>query len=215
MAPHDLALWNISMMNRSLLKAASYEAMFTDTKLRNGKPTSYGLGVQVSERDGQPVISHSASVRLRVTEHDLSREQSGRDRINEYRRIERGGSHRTSTDADRLGDPKRWWLVAGRNTSGGGARTEDLQRSAEWRDRPRAADGAMQPLLHRRALQDFASSLKPLGTPQSFTQVAMEPRGGMVFRAFRVEFPTRNLTVTTMKSPTANLEQYLVLPVSR
>ena len=50
------------MMNQTLLKAASYDAMFTNVKLKDGKPTGYGLGVQVSERDGQRVISHSGEV---------------------------------------------------------------------------------------------------------------------------------------------------------
>ena len=63
------------------------------------------------------------------------------------------------------------------------------------------------------AIQDFATSLKPLGTPQSFTQVAEEPRGGMVFRAFRLQFPNRRLMVTTYEEPDGKLEQYLVLPV--
>src|ERR1700751_4608160 len=62
MSPQDLALWNISMMNRSLLKASSYDTMFTDVKLKNGKPTGYGLGVQVADRDGHRVISHSGEV---------------------------------------------------------------------------------------------------------------------------------------------------------
>jgi D-alanyl-D-alanine carboxypeptidase len=40
------------------------------------------------------------------------------------------------------------------------------------------------------AIQDFASSLRPLGLPQSFTQVVEEPRGGMTFLEFRVDPPT-------------------------
>ena len=71
MSPHDLALWNISMMNRSLLKPASYDAMFTDVKLKNGKPTGYGLGVQVGERDGQRVISHSGEVSGFVSQNTI------------------------------------------------------------------------------------------------------------------------------------------------
>ena len=34
----------------------------------------------------------------------------------------------------------------------------------------------------------------------------------MIFRAFRAEFPTRRLTVTTYEEPDGKLEQYLVLP---
>ena len=34
MPPHDLALWDISLMNRSLLSAASYAQMFKPVLLR-------------------------------------------------------------------------------------------------------------------------------------------------------------------------------------
>ena len=71
MSPHDLALWNISMMNRTLLKPASYDAMFTDVKLKNGKPTGYGLGVQVGERDGHRFISHSGEVSGFVSQNTI------------------------------------------------------------------------------------------------------------------------------------------------
>jgi hypothetical protein len=54
--------------------------------------------------------------------------------------------------------------------------------------------------------------LRPLGTPQSFTQLVEEPRGGMMFREFRADFPNRHLLVTTYEEPDGKLEQYLVLP---
>ena len=47
MTAHDLALWNISIMNQSLLKPASYKFMQTDVLLDAGNATGYGLGVQV------------------------------------------------------------------------------------------------------------------------------------------------------------------------
>jgi hypothetical protein len=36
----------------------------------------------------------------------------------------------------------------------------------------------------------------------------------MVFRAFRVQYPNRRLTVTTYEEPDGKLEQYLVLPAA-
>src|SRR5260370_36741898 len=59
MPASDLALWNISMMNRTLLAPASYEAMFTEVKLKDGKGTGYGLGVQVWNRNGHRYIEDS------------------------------------------------------------------------------------------------------------------------------------------------------------
>ena len=45
MTAHDLALWNIAIMNRSLLEPASYKFFETDVLLDAGNATGYGLGV--------------------------------------------------------------------------------------------------------------------------------------------------------------------------
>ncbi len=62
MPASDLALWNISLMDRTLLSQASYDEMFTEVKLKNGKGTGYGLGVQVGVRDGHKYVAHSGEV---------------------------------------------------------------------------------------------------------------------------------------------------------
>jgi D-alanyl-D-alanine carboxypeptidase len=71
MSPHDLALWDTTMMNRTLMKPASYDAMLTEVKLKNGKGTGYGLGVQMSQRDGERVISHSGEVSGFVSQNTI------------------------------------------------------------------------------------------------------------------------------------------------
>src|SRR5271155_1082437 len=62
MPASDLALWNISLMDRTLLAPASYDTMFTEVKLKDGKGTGYGLGVQVGVRDGHRYVGHSGEV---------------------------------------------------------------------------------------------------------------------------------------------------------
>jgi D-alanyl-D-alanine carboxypeptidase len=212
MSPHDLALWNISMMNRTLLKAASYDAMFTNVKLKDGKPTGYGLGVQVSERDGQRVISHSGEVSGFVSQNVVYPESKAAVTV------------LTNIDASRAAGAIAHALEPiVLSPSATGAPPSAVQE-AEARAL-KIFTGLQNGELDRsqltklcndyftgEAIQDFASSLKPLGAPQSFTQVAEEPRGGMVFRAFRAEFPSRRLTVTTYEEPDGKLEQYLVLP---
>jgi D-alanyl-D-alanine carboxypeptidase len=64
------------------------------------------------------------------------------------------------------------------------------------------------------AMSDFAMSLKPLGTPTSFTQTLEVKRGGMTFRVFDVTFPTKKVRVTVYEMPDGKLEQYLVEAVS-
>jgi D-alanyl-D-alanine carboxypeptidase len=64
----------------------------------------------------------------------------------------------------------------------------------------------------QQAVDDFRSSLAPLGEPLSFQQVAEELRGGMTFRVFRIVYPSRRLTLTTYTYPDGKLEQYLIAP---
>ena len=48
MTAYDLALWDDSLMNETILKPESYNEMFTEVKLKDGKGTAYGLGVEVN-----------------------------------------------------------------------------------------------------------------------------------------------------------------------
>jgi len=49
MTAKDVALWDISVMNQSLLSAASYRAMSSEIKTTGGRSTGYGLGFFVRD----------------------------------------------------------------------------------------------------------------------------------------------------------------------
>jgi hypothetical protein len=61
-----------------------------------------------------------------------------------------------------------------------------------------------------QALQDFASSLGPLGTPEEFVQTRQALRGGMTLRVYRIKFPQRTIRAWTYEMPDGKLEQYQV-----
>jgi D-alanyl-D-alanine carboxypeptidase len=58
MTPSNLALWDISLMNRSLLSAKSYDDLYTSIKLKSGKDTHYSLGLEVNEENGRLELYH-------------------------------------------------------------------------------------------------------------------------------------------------------------
>jgi CubicO group peptidase (beta-lactamase class C family) len=213
MPASDLALWNISMMYRTLLAPASYEQMFTEVKLKDGKGTGYGLGVQVGIRNGRRFIEHSGEVSGFVSENIVFPDDKAAVTVltNED----------ASGAASALGR-KITPLVLSVGTAAGVA-------SAETAAAEKRALGIFTGLQDGRldrsqlttfcdayftpeAMQDFASSLKPLGTPTSFKQVAEEKRGGMTFRGFNVSFPNKQVRVTVYEMPDGKLEQYLVIP---
>src|SRR6476659_340557 len=53
MTAHDLALWDISMIDQTILKPSSYRAMETEVELNNGVGSRYGLGVGIGSADGR------------------------------------------------------------------------------------------------------------------------------------------------------------------
>ncbi len=214
MPASDLALWNISMMNRTLLAPASYDAMFTEVKLKDGKGTGYGLGVQVGDRDGHRYIEHGGEVSGFVSENTVFPD----DKV----AVTVLTNEDASSAAGALGRKIAPLVLGG--GSGMGAASAEAAAAAE----KRALDiftGLQEGKLDRsqltalcdgyftqEAVEDFASSLKPLGTPTSFKQVSEGKRGGMTFRVFSVGFPGKQVRVTVYEMPDGKLEQYLVIP---
>lgn len=210
MPASDLALWNISLMNRTLLAPASYDEMFTEVKLKDGSGTHYGLGVQVGERDGHRVISHSGEVSGFVSQNTVFPD----DKVAVTVLTNEDASSAAAALARKIAPLV---LGAAPKTADGAATAErraldiftGLQEGKLDRSQLTAYCDAY---FTEEAVQDFASSLKPLGAPTSFKQMDEELRGGMTFRVFDVSFPDRKLRVTVYEEPDGKLEQYLVIP---
>src|SRR4051812_10795814 len=62
MSSSDLARWDISVINRSLMKPSSYREQQTSQILADGRATGYGLGVYAGSFQGHRVISHGGEV---------------------------------------------------------------------------------------------------------------------------------------------------------
>jgi CubicO group peptidase (beta-lactamase class C family) len=57
-----LLKWDLSIINRSLLSSQSYDLMETPFRLKDGRDSTYGLGIHVRTRDGRFIIEHSGEV---------------------------------------------------------------------------------------------------------------------------------------------------------
>ncbi len=207
MPAHDLALWDISLIDRSLLSPASYTQMFTPVLLKNGDSTGYGLGVFLKKNDGHAMIEHSGEVSGFVSENVV---YPG-DRAAIVVFTNEMATQAASMIADRVA-PMILGIAASVPTK------EEAQALAIFNG---LADGHIDRKLftnycnayfNQQTIEDFAASLKPLGPPLSFKQTKEEARGGMIFRVFAVIFPDRALKVTTYEMPDGKLEQYLVIP---
>jgi D-alanyl-D-alanine carboxypeptidase len=213
MPASDLALWNISMMNRTLLAPASYDAMFTEVKLKDGTGTGYGLGVQVGNRNGHRYIEHSGEVSGFVSENIVFPDDKAAVTVltNEDASSAAGALGRKIAPLVLGGESKMEGASA--EATAAEKRALDIFTGLQDEKLDRSQLTAFcDAYFTQEAVEDFASSLKPLGTPTSFKQVSEAKRGGMTFRGFRVGFPGRQLRVTVYEMPDGKLEQYLVIP---
>jgi D-alanyl-D-alanine carboxypeptidase len=203
MTAHDLALWDQSLMARSLLKPESYDEMFTEVKLKDGKGTHYGLGVSVGELDGHRDISHGGEVTGFVSDNEVLVDD-GVAVAALTNHMEDGASSIARLTASTL---------AGQKRSAAEEETLALYRSLQngELDRSKLAPN-LDAYFDAQTVADFKNSLGPLGEPLTFHQDNVSLRGGMTFRLFKVVYPTRTLTLTTYTYPDGKLEQFLVGP---
>jgi D-alanyl-D-alanine carboxypeptidase len=203
MTAHDLALWDESLIARSILKPESYGEMFTEIKLKDGKGTHYGLGVFVGKLDDCLDISHSGEVTGFVSDNEVLVDDGIAVAVL-TNHMERG-----ATDIARL---------AASAIAGVKGKTAEAQALAIYRDlqKGRIDRTLLAPNLNDyfdpRTVADFRDSLAPLGEPLAFRQTAESLRGGMTFRSFQIVYPARRLSLTTYTYPDGKLEQYLVYP---
>jgi D-alanyl-D-alanine carboxypeptidase len=203
MTAHDLALWDISLIQRSVLKPESYSQMFTEVKLKDGKGTHYGLGVEILDRDGHRSIEHSGEVNGFVSDNEVL--------------VDDGIAVAVLTNHMAGGAEEMTRLAASTVAGVKHSPTED-QAIAIYKglqkgqiDRTLLAPN-LNAYFDAQCLGDYRDSLGPLGDPLTFRMVHDGLRGGMTFRVFRIQYPTQRLTLTTYTYPDGKLEQYLVSP---
>jgi D-alanyl-D-alanine carboxypeptidase len=210
MPAHDLALWDISIMNRSLLAAESYKQMFTSVKLKDGTDSGYGLGVFTTPRSGHAALEHSGEVSGFVSENIVFPDDKAAIVVltNQDAAPAAGTIGRQLTP-----------IVLGIDTQSNAqaeAQALNIFKGLQQGqiDRTLFTENC-NAYFSQQALDDFSSSLKPFGTPSTFHQAGEQLRGGMTFRLFAVTFKNspQQVHVTTYTMPDGKLEQYLVEPV--
>ena len=204
MTAHDLALWDESLIARTILKPESYKQMFTEVKLKDGKGTKYGLGVEVTERVGRRSIEHSGEVSGFVSDNEVL--------------VDDGVAVAVLTNQDAVNAAS---IIA----QFVAPVILDAHRDAPEQQALDIYHGLLQGKIDRSLLApnlndyftpetigDFQQSLSPLGEPLIFHQERESLRGGMTFRVFEIVFPGKRLRLTTYTYPDGKLEQYLIEP---
>ncbi|HEX4242426.1 MAG TPA: serine hydrolase domain-containing protein [Steroidobacteraceae bacterium] len=210
MTARDLAVWDISLMNGSLLKPESMRELTTEQLLKGGTGTRYALGLSVEALSGgHRRWSHSGASegflcwnavypddRISIT---VLTNSTRREPMNEIARKIEDLLLAKATDPgaeDALEKAKRLMssLASGK---------PDLQLMSP----------DLRAYFTSRAVEDFKVSLQRIGSLDGVVQVNHFDRGGMVFRAFRATGGGKVLNISAFMLPDGRFSQFLIGPV--
>lgn len=209
MTAHDLALWDIAMIERTALKATSYKTKLTDTILEAGTATGYGLGVRVAAPGGRRRISHGGAVSGYTTMNLVYPDD--RAAIVAFANIYPGASGAPGQIADKIA---RILFPDGADEDAAALKTakklyEGLTRGEIDRS---VLSKSADDYFTAETLADYAQSLAPLGEPKEFLQTGKSLRGGMTIRSYRIKPKGKDVTLelTTMIWPDGRIDQYVI-----
>ncbi len=203
MTAEDLAKWDLSLINQTLLKPESYREMESATLLRNGLPSNYGLGLAVGKLSSHRKLSHGGAVSGFVSLNLVFPDDKAA-----VVALSNGEGEAVGRICSRISElllPKE----DHRQAEGRARQILDGLRRGRI-DRSLFTENANH-YFSEQALVDFAAGLKRLGKPLSFTQKDHEERGGMTFRSFEVKFRRTTALVLQRTVPDGKIEQYQLI----
>jgi CubicO group peptidase (beta-lactamase class C family) len=199
MTPGALALWDISLMNRSFLQPASYDSMLQEVTLADGSKKGYGLGLDIERVQGRPRIGHDGAGSGFLSSHRIWPDEKTAV-------IVLTNDDWASPDdlVDRIA-----FIVLPPSAAEARARAVFSQFQQGSIDHALFTDSGNS-LLTAQALDDLKSSLGPLGAPLLIQLDRESRRGGMVTRVWKILCHSKRLQAVERGYPDGKLEQFLV-----
>lgn len=207
MTAEDLAKWDVSVIDRKILKPESYRAMETDVLLTSGVGTSYGLGVSVGQRNGHRYVSHDGEVSGFVAANAVFPD----DRAAVVVLTNQDAIGAASQIAERIGDSFFEPAAGAGDQPTSEAKQIFLGLQQGKIDRSLFTSNC-NAYFDETALKDYASSLSALGKVQEFELVRERLRGGMTNRTYRVRFESKSVGISSYWMPDGKIEQFIVAP---
>ena len=205
----DLLTWDISIIDQSLLKPASYAAFETEVKLKDGTGSHYGLAVDVRTRDGHREISHSGEVGGFVAQNTIYPDDKVAIAVLTNQEASSAASAIARAVAPLLLTPNSG--TTGADQAATAQARAILTGLAQGKLDRSALTSDLQFYFSPDTMHDFETSLSPLGAITTFKPSGSSLRGGMTYRGYAVTYAsgkTVNLSTYTMAD--GKLEQFLV-----
>jgi CubicO group peptidase (beta-lactamase class C family) len=207
MTPSDLAKWDISVIDKTLLKPESYKKQQTATILTDGRASNYALGVIASSFQGHRMISHGGEVSGFTTQNAIFPDDRAAV-------IATANLFVTSAPGNVVNAVANLLFASSDATT---TRALQLVRQAfsEFQqgriDRSKFTDNA-NAFFNDLALADLKASMAPCGKLTNLTQTTTSLRGGMTYRGFAATCGMKSYSISTFFMPDGKIEQYLITP---
>jgi CubicO group peptidase (beta-lactamase class C family) len=202
MPARDVAKWDLSEIDKSLLPPAAYAEQVKTIKLNNGRDTGYAMGLFISRPGGRLMYEHGGEIAGFVSENRIYPEEKAA--IVVLTNIEANGA--ADMIADRIAD-----MILPPDPTDAKVKALFFGLQKGEIDRSSLAPN-LSDYFTTTTVKDFGDSLGPLGTPYLFQRRTERDRGGMKFRSYRIAFDTKTVTLTVYVLPDGKLEQFLVSP---
>ena len=199
MSPSEVARWDLSLLHGSLLRPASYQAQFTPMVLKNGNPTSYGLGLDIEQVNGRLRIGHAGGGSGFLAENRFWPKEDAAIVV-----LTNNDWASPSDLADRLA-----FLVLAPTPAEQRVRSvfEGFQQGTLDRNVFTDIGNAY---LTDAVLADLHSSLAPLGPIRLLELQHESRRGGLINRRWKILCANTRLEVIERGVPGGKLEQFFI-----
>jgi CubicO group peptidase (beta-lactamase class C family) len=208
MTAGDLAAWDVSIIDRSLLASGSYDALETPVRLSDGTDTRYGLGVRLRLAGSHHCIEHTgeetgftAYNAVFPDDHDAVAVLVNED------------ATPAATLIGRLIEDIAFGIAQAASSTPSEARLAGMLAGlAHGQIDPAQLNANARFYFSPGVLADYQASLASLGPLVGIREIDHAGRGGMVFHRYAIEYLTRRVEVTTYELPDGRLGQLLVEP---
>lgn len=200
MTASDLARWDISIIDRSLMSGPAYDAMTTPVKLNNGDSSGYGLGLFVDQSFGRLTYHHGGEVSGFLSENRIYPD--------DHAAIVVQTSSDSATAQKDIANRIAFLILPPKNED---AVVRGLVEGLARGEIDRAKLTAnLSDYYSSSAVAASKTALAAIGPLRALVPRAKSLRGGMTFRGYHAVFAKGSAEVSTYFTADGKVEQLLI-----
>jgi CubicO group peptidase (beta-lactamase class C family) len=205
MTAGDLAKWNAAFLGRKILSPGSWAQFTREVRLADGRSTHYALGLTVREQNGAIAYSHGGEVSGFLAENIII--PSKGFAVTVFSNAD--NTNLTTQLADQIAA-----MAFGEQTAASPGERAQVKAMIESFQHGRIDRGLFSEnansYFSAMALEDFQTSLEPLGAVKELVRTNESLRGGMTHRSYRARLERGAVRLNIYVLPDGKYEQFLV-----